>query len=411
MAEPVETGPRSEGAGGGTGPSHSAAPSGRLDLDASPLRTGRLGDANREHTVVELCVDAFRVDLARKHDPELELADPARTSADDAFALALLDLAADRQLVAGNLDVHVFAVDPRHFGLDDVGVLQLLDVDRRDPSRRLVEHAPEGLIEHPPHTFVQLAELAQRAPVLGSGPIAFRKKLRHLAISFHSVSISRFCRSGRGGALGNAWTPEARRAVAVVGPRLGYFSRVEVTPFRQRDQGLRHRPPERCERILDPDRDLGEDSPRDETVALECAQRVGHDLLGHAREAREQAAVTAHAARHEEQEVYLPLALQDVERLVDALDQVEVAAARPRHLGQVGLAKNCDPVVTDGGHASPLSQSVTEPVRLRQAKHPTVTGVVASVTSLVMSQAGASGFVRLLQTGRWNLRVLASRRA
>src|SRR6266446_8202006 len=142
-AEPLETvrEPRGRG-GGGTGPSQ--RPSGRFDLDASPLRTRRLGDANREHTVVELRVDAFRVDFAWEHDPELELADPARTPADDAFALALLDLAADRQLVAGNLDVHVLAVDPGHLGLDDVGVLELLDVDRRDPSRWLVEHASEG---------------------------------------------------------------------------------------------------------------------------------------------------------------------------------------------------------------------------------------------------------------------------
>src|SRR5439155_10770234 len=109
---------------GRVGPAPLRAPSGRFDLDASPLRTRRLGDANREHTVVELRVDAFRVDFAWEHYPELELADPARTPADDAFALALLDLAADRQLVAANLDVHVLAVDPGHLGLDDVGVLE-----------------------------------------------------------------------------------------------------------------------------------------------------------------------------------------------------------------------------------------------------------------------------------------------
>jgi len=76
------------------------------------VHTRRLVDANREHTVVELRLDALRVDFARKHDPELELADPARTPADDAFALALLDLAADRQLVAGNLDVRSLRLTP-----------------------------------------------------------------------------------------------------------------------------------------------------------------------------------------------------------------------------------------------------------------------------------------------------------
>src|SRR5438094_1411736 len=48
---------------------------------------------------------------------------------------------------------------------------------------------------------------------------------------------------------------------------------------------------------------------------------------------------------------------------------------------------------------SPLSQSVTEPVRLRPREHRTVTGVVASVTSLVMSgfeQADSQGSCRLV---------------
>src|SRR5437762_1258366 len=86
-AEPLET---AREARGRDGPAPLSGPSGRFDLDASPLRTRRLGDANREHTVVELRVDAFRVDFAWEHDPELELADPARAPADDAFALALL---------------------------------------------------------------------------------------------------------------------------------------------------------------------------------------------------------------------------------------------------------------------------------------------------------------------------------
>jgi hypothetical protein len=41
--------------------------------------------------------------------------------------------------------------------------------------------------------------------------------------------------------------------------------------------------------------------------------------------------VAAHAAGHEEQEMYLPLAVENVERLVDALDQIEVASAGLRH--------------------------------------------------------------------------------
>src|SRR5439155_2187655 len=117
-----------------------------------------------------------------------------------------------------------------------------------------------------------------------------------LAITLPSRRVAPFPGSGCRRALGDARTGEARRAVAVLGARLAHFLRVDVAPFRERDQRLGHSPPEWSQRVLDPDRDLGEDSPRDETVTLERAQRVGHDLLGHARKAREEAAVTAHRA-------------------------------------------------------------------------------------------------------------------
>src|SRR5207244_5760857 len=77
-------------------PTPHPAPSGRLDLDAPTLHTLRFRNANAQHAVVELGVDAFGVEFAWKRDAELEPADPARASPGDAFALALLDLARNR---------------------------------------------------------------------------------------------------------------------------------------------------------------------------------------------------------------------------------------------------------------------------------------------------------------------------
>ena len=42
-----------------------------------------------------------------------------------------------------------------------------------------------------------------------------------------------------------------------------------------------------------------------------------------------QAQMAADATRHEEQQMHLPLSVQNVERLVDTLDQVEVGASGP----------------------------------------------------------------------------------
>src|SRR5882724_10182881 len=78
----------------------------RLDLDATAALL-LLRDPHAEHPVVELCLDVLGLDLAREHHAVIESPDAPRATADDALALALLQLAGDRQLVSDELDVHV----------------------------------------------------------------------------------------------------------------------------------------------------------------------------------------------------------------------------------------------------------------------------------------------------------------
>jgi hypothetical protein len=91
--------------------------------------------------------------------PVVEAAGSPRAPAEYPGALALLDLAADRDLVAGELDVHVFALDARKLGLDHVRVVFLLNVDERPPASRITERglveAAKRLVEYPPHTVAR----------------------------------------------------------------------------------------------------------------------------------------------------------------------------------------------------------------------------------------------------------------
>ena len=94
-----------------------------------------LGTRIRQDAVVELGVDVSALVWPGSVDAELELAHAARAAAQDALALALLDLAPHDELGVAHLDVDVLLVDARELGLDDPGVVGLLDVDRRDPRR------------------------------------------------------------------------------------------------------------------------------------------------------------------------------------------------------------------------------------------------------------------------------------
>src|SRR5690606_33230397 len=83
-----------------------------------------------------------------------------------------LELAVDAQDVVRELDVDVALLDAGQIGLDDVGGVRLLDVDRGGPHRRGEREAREERgLEEPVHRRVELGELTERveAGELGSG--------------------------------------------------------------------------------------------------------------------------------------------------------------------------------------------------------------------------------------------------
>src|SRR5436190_14047602 len=164
----------------------SALASLRLDLDLLALRALGLRNTDGQDALVEACLDLRGVDLLREPDAVLEAPGAACPPPEGALALLLLDLARDRELVAGDLDVHVLALDPRKLRLEDVGIVLLLDVHQGRPAgslgdqRRLQTEPAKRLVEHPAHPLGHLLELAQRLPPLrlGSGT-TLRKSLRH----------------------------------------------------------------------------------------------------------------------------------------------------------------------------------------------------------------------------------------
>jgi hypothetical protein len=56
--------------------------------------------------------------------------------------------------------------------------------------------------------------------------------------------------------------------------------------------------------------------------------------------------------------VHLPLSAQNLERLIDVLDQLEIAACGPACLGRAGLAQNGYFGLADCGHVVPSLSAV-----------------------------------------------------
>src|SRR3979490_2222293 len=84
-----------------------------FDLDAPSLRAPRFRHADGQDAIVELRFDLLGFDLLRQRNAIRELADATCLAADHALALTLLELAADQQLVADLLDLHVAALHAR----------------------------------------------------------------------------------------------------------------------------------------------------------------------------------------------------------------------------------------------------------------------------------------------------------
>src|SRR6266702_6683216 len=79
------------------------------------------------------------------------------------LALLLGDRAGDAQAVLVDLQFDVVPGDPGEFGLDQVELLGLVDLDVRLP-RRLVGSLRGELVVQPPHAVTQVLELADRVP-------------------------------------------------------------------------------------------------------------------------------------------------------------------------------------------------------------------------------------------------------
>jgi hypothetical protein len=136
-------------------------PSLALDLDAPGARLLRLGDPDVEHPVLELRLHPLRVHLARKRHAVLEAPDPTGAAAQEPLADALLDLAVDGELVVAQLDVDVLAPDSRQLGLDDPGILGLLDVDQGRPYLPVADIGSHALHQLA-HLLVELLEIVER---------------------------------------------------------------------------------------------------------------------------------------------------------------------------------------------------------------------------------------------------------
>src|SRR5581483_1918159 len=162
-----------------------------LDLDLPPLRPLGLRHAHRKHAVAERRLDLVALDVVGQCDAVVETAGAPGLTTQHAATLALLDLAADRQLVADELHVDVVALHARQVGLDDVGVVGLLDVDEGRPAQPVGrrETAAERLVEQPPHPVGHLVEVAKRIPPLRGRPgSANLGKQRHRALTSLSVA-------------------------------------------------------------------------------------------------------------------------------------------------------------------------------------------------------------------------------
>jgi hypothetical protein len=100
-------------------------PSVVLGLQLDPLSLCALGlrHMDGENALDEVCLDLVCIDVVGKADPVVEAPGTARASTDGAFALALLDLTGNGELVTDKLDVDVLALHAGKLRLDDVGVV------------------------------------------------------------------------------------------------------------------------------------------------------------------------------------------------------------------------------------------------------------------------------------------------
>src|SRR4051812_21158688 len=136
------------------------------DLDLAWLGLLGLGHADLEHAVVQARLGLDVAAEAGQRHRVLELADASGATAQDALALALHDRAADRQLAFVGLDVHVLGARTGQLGLQDPGVVGLLDVDVGHPRADDLGRRAHHLLQKLGGLLLDLLQLTERLVAL-----------------------------------------------------------------------------------------------------------------------------------------------------------------------------------------------------------------------------------------------------
>src|SRR5262249_3187925 len=134
---------------------------GRLGADLHPAgRLLGLREADRQDPLLHGGLDLVGVDVPGQDRAVIE---PPGPPVHQVLALLFADRAGDAQGVLVDLQFDVVPGEPGEFGLDQVELLGLVDLDVRLP-RRLAGFLRGDLVIQPPHAITQVLDLAGRVP-------------------------------------------------------------------------------------------------------------------------------------------------------------------------------------------------------------------------------------------------------
>src|SRR5437879_6637710 len=136
-----------------------------VDLDLLGLGLLFLRDAERQHPVLIVCLDGFRIHGVRQREASSERAVRALATKIVLFVDLLFELALtpNPQNIVLHTDVQILGIDFRQIGLDDQFKLGLVDVNRRRPGREagLVSFALKNIGEPPINLVLQRSGRAE----------------------------------------------------------------------------------------------------------------------------------------------------------------------------------------------------------------------------------------------------------
>src|SRR5258708_4798010 len=151
--------------------------SSNVDLDLLGLGFLFLRDAERQHAVLIVCLDGFRIHGVRQREASSERAVRALNTKIVLFVDLLLDLAlaTNRQNIVLHTDVQILGIDFRQIGLDDQFKFGLVDVHRRRPGREagLCALALKNIAEQPIDLVLQRSGPAEGFPPSKSSHVLY----------------------------------------------------------------------------------------------------------------------------------------------------------------------------------------------------------------------------------------------